>query len=726
MKRFASRTSGVLFGLLFLAGLPGCNEGAQFTQGDGGILEKEPLPDREEPVQDPVASSSDQDPMPSVTPEMPPLDPSPSPQPTPVPAEYLDLTFSAGQRVESRSDFHTRYGTVSEDLTLHEGSSTTETVTQVTRPVVTLSQRQGFTGTRIRETFPLANAGILDLIVVVDNSGSMREEQANLSTRLSDLISKVENTNWQIGVVTTDSGCLRTLISRDDYLADPVGTRAAFESAVKVGTQGDDVERGILHAVQGLKGVCGSETYSWVREGGTQAALIVTDEDNCGSEWRRACRNQPWESWTYFRDNTPAGTRAYGIFWDPDQACPGAMGKGWEYEALVQGTGGRSGSICDASYSPTLSAISADVLSTLKRQFVLKGVPDLDTATVTLDGTPLAKSKYRISGSMLELLFNPGMSSVAIGIEYVVGGSARFEDISLATAPVESTLSVKFDTTEVSREGFVWDRGLGKIRFNPPPPDGALVRVQYRQDIPFITEWASKAPVIARTVAVSVEGVPMPGARVSESGLLVTFDPIPLDGQVVTIRYKTQADLVRTYRVSPQGLQSGIEPRGIEIQDVVSGAYVSHEGFEDNQLTLPAHEVWEGRRIRVVQDFGPADEWRAFVLPYEPIEGSVRLMFNGVEDLCKDGWRVEGSKIIVDCRDETLVTVSAVYEYLGAPLRTFDLGKVWDATKDTAYVWVDGVLSTRFKVDASSAQITVSDPALTGTSSVRVLVVSLP
>ena len=85
----------------------------------------------------------------------------------------------------------------------------TKDFTQDDYPSVTTSHKQGRAGDPQSQNFEQGEWGMLDLLVVIDNSGSMTEEQANLSTKLQPLLSKIAKSNWQIAVVTTDpaDGC---------------------------------------------------------------------------------------------------------------------------------------------------------------------------------------------------------------------------------------------------------------------------------------------------------------------------------------------------------------------------------------------------------------------------------------------------------------------------------------------------------------------------------------
>ena len=133
------------------------------------------------------------------------------------------------------------------------------------------------------------------------------------------LLSAVNQTNWKIGVTTTDPRrrCLVDLISRDDHNA-----QEKFVKAIRAGTNGTGNERGVLMAAKGLTDNCQND---WPREGSTLAILMLADEDNC-SDNSADCLDDPNASPDYLYNvlqndlNRQLGrdARVYGIFWHPD------------------------------------------------------------------------------------------------------------------------------------------------------------------------------------------------------------------------------------------------------------------------------------------------------------------------------------------------------------------------------------------------------------------------
>ncbi|MDE3270283.1 MAG: VWA domain-containing protein [Pseudomonadota bacterium] len=136
-------------------------------------------------------------------------------------------------------------------------------------------------------------AGLLDILLVIDNSDSMSEEQVKLSSKLSALLTSVSNSDWQLAIATTDPrDCLKAKISKETPDYESVFTRAV----TGLGTSGTTYEQPIRMAVTALQRDC--EDRSWLRKDSTVVVIIVTDEDHlndgfCGSVDERGLSHKP-------------------------------------------------------------------------------------------------------------------------------------------------------------------------------------------------------------------------------------------------------------------------------------------------------------------------------------------------------------------------------------------------------------------------------------------------
>lgn len=120
---------------------------------------------------------------------------------------------------------------------------------QVDYEPVVFSHIQGFEGQGSEEVF---EQGIiaLDLLLIVDNSKSMGEEQVNLSTKLQPLLSEVSHVDWRIKVVSTDPAdeCKLPHIQKGD-----LNFEKSFSAQVTgLGVLGSHLEQGITQGVVGL------------------------------------------------------------------------------------------------------------------------------------------------------------------------------------------------------------------------------------------------------------------------------------------------------------------------------------------------------------------------------------------------------------------------------------------------------------------------------------------
>ena len=55
----------------------------------------------------------------------------------------------------------------------------------------------------------------VDVLVVVDNSGSMSVEQSNMGMRFASFLSRLQGLDWQVGIVTTDVQTNNTAAFKD-------------------------------------------------------------------------------------------------------------------------------------------------------------------------------------------------------------------------------------------------------------------------------------------------------------------------------------------------------------------------------------------------------------------------------------------------------------------------------------------------------------------------------
>ena len=134
----------------------------------------------------------------------------------------------------------------------------------------------------------------VDILLVVDNSGSMIDEQIKLAANFDNFISQFleAEVDYQIGVVTTDmddptqSGRLvgETKLITSDMTVDVA--RETFQANVRVCATGSGFERGFAAAEAALSAdflAAGGPNEGLVREDAALSIVFVSDEDDDSS-----------------------------------------------------------------------------------------------------------------------------------------------------------------------------------------------------------------------------------------------------------------------------------------------------------------------------------------------------------------------------------------------------------------------------------------------------------
>ena len=138
----------------------------------------------------------------------------------------------------------------------------------------------------ITDTFEQASLRRVDILLVIDNSGSMSSIQLSLSANINLFMSAFTtlNADYQIGVITTDSPNFRGPMI-DSSTPDPV---SELESQVIAGTWGSGNERGIKMSHDALlPGGDAGPGSSFLRNNASLAIVYVSDErDGLHYHWQ--------------------------------------------------------------------------------------------------------------------------------------------------------------------------------------------------------------------------------------------------------------------------------------------------------------------------------------------------------------------------------------------------------------------------------------------------------
>lgn len=279
--------------------------------------------------------------------------------------------------------------------------------------------------------------GVVDILWVVDDSGSMTNERRTLVGNFDRFVQELLalQVDFQMGVtsiVAVDGGRLRGTTKIITKLTP--NPRQVFETNTTFPTSRSRWEQGLRMTQLALTTPNispGQPNAGFLRPSAALAIIVVTNEDDSSfgttDYYARVFRglkgkgNENLLSFSVIGGTIPNGcvppgeTGLYGSTADPSV----------RYAEVATKTGGIIGSICDASFEQTLIRI-AQALNTLKRVFPLTLPPIANSISVTVNGVAVAADlvngwQYRADTNSVVFLGNyvpPPGSTVRLRYAY--------------------------------------------------------------------------------------------------------------------------------------------------------------------------------------------------------------------------------------------------------------------------------------------------------------------
>lgn len=275
--------------------------------------------------------------------------------------------------------------------------------TDPTDPVHALRMKaETVASTHISEIFEGHSNTIVDVLFIVDDSGSMGEEQQNLAANLGAFIEAANawGADYRIGVTTTDLGLGGALQGSPEVVTPE--TWESFLGNVIVGTNGSGFEQGLASAALAL----GGPFKKYLREEATLVIIFVSDEDDFS----------PDEALSYLgiyynaKGGNPSLLTAYAIVGPPD-GCSNTAGNadpGIRYIKVAEQSGGGFESICKTDFSQALTNIGEGAFGP-KALFSLGGVARPETVVVKVNGAVCTEG-WSLSASGKSIKFLPDAS----------------------------------------------------------------------------------------------------------------------------------------------------------------------------------------------------------------------------------------------------------------------------------------------------------------------------
>ncbi len=281
----------------------------------------------------------------------------------------------------------------------------------------------------------------VDLLLVIDNSGSMKEDSLALASKLSEFFTYLSNSkiDWQMCLTTTSlssqgksydwiGGANGIVLNNSAQNIQTVVTNSVSYLFTTAPTSGD--ERGIAQAYKHRFNVTNKNCY---RDGASFSSIIISDEDerstgetdyslklplptrinNASGPIEEIDRPEFYISeFKKFSPNTNIQSHAI-VIPSKNDACFTAQDKyaaasfGTFYEKLSNLTAGSITSICEMDYSANLKTISASILD-LSQKMQLDCVPT-ETPEVMISPADTAVT-YTIKDNLVSLNYRSDKS----------------------------------------------------------------------------------------------------------------------------------------------------------------------------------------------------------------------------------------------------------------------------------------------------------------------------
>ena len=429
---------------------------------------------------------------------------------------------------------------------------------QVTRQRYTKTVRQeGQDASSNTMTFKSQAAGILDVLLVIDSSGSMGDEQSIVKNNLPNLLSHIGDSDWRIAVTNTEPTCaFKAPISKNTP-----NYQTKYRNMIDVGLAGG-TEYAVYNAKRSIMGQCSNSR--WLRSNSNIAVIIVTDEPHqcpnsaqCGAYKSKVLRKYLNAA---ISPRDPSDLTVYGLT---------ALRQGWEASDLFD----MHGNVKNKNkYDEMFDDISEDIQSVLKKSFTLDHTPDQITS-VTVGGNAKSSSDYTLNGRIIT--FNDGVlpeeNDVDIVVSYTHGFRSFTYDTTLDHVPLAGRTTVTING--VNSNAFTLS---GKqLSFNGCSanacssfPAGATANINYQQNIALKSKLVLagssthniKMDTLVVRVGSAVKSRPADYTLQTESNgdKAIVFTSPPPEGETMEVSYTNIIKLSYAHRLHPSNTSNSI------------------------------------------------------------------------------------------------------------------------------------------------------------------------
>ncbi len=235
----------------------------------------------------------------------------------------------------------------------------------------------------VQSNFKVNDYNKVDILFVIDNSGSMAYEQKSMADRVRNFMKIIDGLDWQIAVTTTDArdtqsggdgkllpltGLSNQYILKNNLPIDQA--QNILGKTLQRSETGSGSEQGIratYRAVERSQSSSNPQHVSFMREGAHFATIVISDED----ESDNTTKNDPAKLLQLIQGayNSQKNFSFHSIITIPgDKACRESYGAAYgdRYQQLSKTTGGVVGSVCASDYAGQVEAIADSVRNMVK------------------------------------------------------------------------------------------------------------------------------------------------------------------------------------------------------------------------------------------------------------------------------------------------------------------------------------------------------------------------
>lgn len=281
----------------------------------------------------------------------------------------------------------------------------------------------------VEDTFVQSDSNPTDVLLVVDDTASMAQEQAALDGVLGPWLETLDalDIGWQIGVVTTDmeaddAGWLRGT----PYVLTPdtLDREQMFAEMIAVGTFGLGAEAGLAAAITALDLTLEGPNAGFRRPDAALHIIFVSDTDDQSDAW---LRDGPVSTFIDRMDDERAETGkpaiASAIVGPDPSGCTttdGSAQAGSRYVDIALRTGGAFVNICEPTLAP-IDAVLASQAALPRSDFLLSRAPVAESVQVLIDGARVGDWDVDASTAVVRFAAPPPVGSV-ITVRYLSEG----------------------------------------------------------------------------------------------------------------------------------------------------------------------------------------------------------------------------------------------------------------------------------------------------------------